>query len=74
MTRILLILGALVVIAHPVLLSAVLAVVLAVLEVAAWLLTHPLVILPAVLAVLAVIATGIARSAGVTFPTSWRTT
>jgi hypothetical protein len=44
----------------------------AVITVAAVVVSHPVLILLAELAVLAVIAAGIARAAGLSFPTSWR--
>jgi hypothetical protein len=72
MKALLVVLAALLVIAHPALLTAGLGVVLAVLEAAVFLIAHPLIILGPELAVLAVIAAGIARSAGLTLP--WRTT
>jgi len=71
---VLVILAALLVLAHPAVLSAGLGAVLAVLAVAAFLLTHLLLVGAAELAVLAVLAAGIARSAGVTIRIPWRTT
>jgi len=59
------ILAALLVIAHPAALAAGLGVVLAVLDAAAFVLAHLLLVLAAELAALAVIVAGVARSAGV---------
>ena len=72
MTRALALLALLVAIVHPAVLAAGLGAVLAVLEAAAAVITHPVLLLVPEVAFIAVMAVAIGRSAGVPIP--WRTT
>ncbi|MCW2934864.1 MAG: hypothetical protein JWM19_5826 [Actinomycetia bacterium] len=74
MSRVLAVLALLLAIAHPAVLADGLGAVLAVLEVAVVVISHPLLLIAPELAFIAFMCAAIARSAGVSFRIPWRST